>query len=71
MVSQLGMILVIRLMQEGYMEHVSGAPHAEDLAMLHSINVVARMGCGQIILETNSMMLMQAVSTEDYSLCNS
>ena len=67
-VSQIGMVLFIRLMQEGYLENVSSALRAEDSAMFHSINVVARMGWGQIILETDSVVLMQAVSTGNYSL---
>ena len=52
----------------GYPEHVSCALHAEALAMLHAINATARMGCSQIILETDSMVLKQVVSTQD---CNS
>jgi hypothetical protein len=52
----------------GQLEHVSDALHSEGLAMLHVVNAAFQLGCNRIMVETDSMVLKQAVTTDAYDL---
>ena len=42
--------------------------HAEALALQHATNIAIRLGCQQVIFETYSMMLKQAITSTEYDL---
>jgi ribonuclease HI len=52
----------------GQLEHVSDALHSESLAMLHDVNAVFQLRCNRIMVETDSIVLKQAVTTYAYDL---
>ena len=43
--------------------------HSEALAMLHAVNAAIQLGCDRVIFETDSLVLKQAITSEDYNLC--
>lgn len=52
----------------GKLKHVSDSLHAEALALQHATNIAISMGCKQVIFETDSMMLKQAITSTEYDL---
>jgi ribonuclease HI len=52
----------------GNLEHLSNALHAEALALLYTLNISAQMGCTRVIFETDSRILKQAISSDEYKL---
>jgi ribonuclease HI len=52
----------------GNLEHLSDALHAEALALLYALKISTQMGCVRVIFETDSMMLKQAISSDEYKL---
>uniref|UniRef100_A0A8R7RCL6 RNase H type-1 domain-containing protein n=1 Tax=Triticum urartu TaxID=4572 RepID=A0A8R7RCL6_TRIUA len=54
--------------EAGNLEHVSDTLHTEALAMLHAVNVAIRIGCDRLILETDSLLLKQALTSNIYDL---
>uniref|UniRef100_A0ACD5XYZ3 Uncharacterized protein n=1 Tax=Avena sativa TaxID=4498 RepID=A0ACD5XYZ3_AVESA len=54
----------------GNLEHLSNALHAEALALLYTLNISGQMGCVRVIFETDSVILKQAISSDDYNLAS-
>lgn len=52
----------------GKLEHVTEPLHSEALAMLHAVNAAIQLGCDRVIFETDSLVLKQAITSEDYNL---
>jgi hypothetical protein len=52
----------------GQLEHVSDALHSEGLAMLHVVHAAFQLGCNRIMVETDSIVLKQVVTTNAYDL---
>ncbi|VAH35038.1 hypothetical protein VPH35_022734 [Triticum aestivum] len=52
----------------GKLKHVSDTLHAEALALELATNIAIKMGCQQVIFETDSMMLKQAITSTEYDL---
>jgi ribonuclease HI len=52
----------------GNLEHLSDVLHAEALALLYALKISTQMGCMRVIFETDSMMLKQAISSDEYKL---
>ena len=52
----------------GKLEWVADAFQAEAMAMLYAINIASQTGCDKVMLETDSVQLRKAVSTEEYDL---
>lgn len=52
----------------GNLEHVANPLHAEALALQQAIIIAAQMGCQTVMFETDSMILKQAISSEEYDL---
>uniref|UniRef100_A0A8I6WHY6 RNase H type-1 domain-containing protein n=1 Tax=Hordeum vulgare subsp. vulgare TaxID=112509 RepID=A0A8I6WHY6_HORVV len=52
----------------GNLEYVSNVLHAEALAMLYGVSTTMQMRCNHVIFETDSMVLKQVISNEEYHL---
>lgn len=52
----------------GNLERVSDALHSEALAMLYAINTATQLGCDKVMIETDSIQLKNATTTEDFDL---
>ena len=50
----------------GSLERVTDALHSEALAMFHAVKAAIQMGCQRVIIETDSLMLKQAVTSDAY-----
>jgi ribonuclease HI len=54
----------------GHLEHVRDALYAEAFASFQAIRAAAEFGMTKIILETDSMILQQAVVNDSYRLAH-
>nr|XP_045088296.1 uncharacterized protein LOC123496932 [Aegilops tauschii subsp. strangulata] len=52
----------------GNLEYLVDALHSEAWAMLYAVDAAIRMGCDRLIIETDSLLLKQAVMSNTYDL---
>ncbi|OEL26270.1 hypothetical protein BAE44_0012710, partial [Dichanthelium oligosanthes] len=52
----------------GRLDHLLNSFHAEVIACIHGLKAAAELGIEQVILETDALMVQQAVSSSAYGL---